>query len=609
MFDELSAMGRTVYDNFGDLIRFGVVERDSHPAGIQVFLYYWSGLFGESEQLIKLPFLLAGMASIWVTYRIGELWFGRTAGMLSAAFISSLQLFVMYSQIARPYVSGLFFTLMMVLYWSKYFFIKPKRSYLVWFVVFASLASYNHYFSLLFAATVGFSGLLLVNRKTILPYIFSGFAIVILYLPHLHIIFAQAEKGTIGGWLGEPGPYFLFGFLYWLFHKSYVAIGFLVLIFILGIVFGVRKRNNHELLKRRLVLFLWLLPAPVFGYVYSYSIEPILQYSLLIFSTPYFLLLLFSFTGQIEFKKLSVLVLLILIVNSLTLIYVRGYYRIFYKQPFEQVVKEAVELDGDYPDEVFIINDYVPYFSAYYFRKYDKDIPYFSVRNKGLSIGQFDSVIRNIDQNIVILSGLDNNYFQIIKEQFPYWIGYDHGFTFEHYILSKIKIEGVQVLKPEKLAFTDFKQNEGGNWTYSVNYIIFDTVSNCPVFKMSSENEWGPKIVFQIDSISETGHIIIDIALELYPLDERNNILVVAEIKRDNEQLSWRAFNTGDFNLKDGEWQKVFFSLDIQDELGKRLNEERTRVEIYLWNKNKNTFLIKEIEFTLRPGNPDRYAL
>ena len=126
MFDELSAMGRATYDNFSDLIRFGVVERDSHPAGIQIFLYYWSGLFGESEQLVKLPFLLAGMASVWIIYRIGELWFGRTPGILTAAFIGSLQLFVMYSQIARPYVSGLFFTLVMVYCWSKYFFTKPN---------------------------------------------------------------------------------------------------------------------------------------------------------------------------------------------------------------------------------------------------------------------------------------------------------------------------------------------------------------------------------------------------------------------------------------------------------------------------------------------------
>ena len=110
MFDELSAMGRTTYDTFSDVIRFGVVERDSHPAGVQVFLYYWVQLFGNSEPVVKLPFLIAGIASIWVSYKIGELWFGKPTAILTAAFVSSLQLFVMYSQIAG-HISAVYLSL------------------------------------------------------------------------------------------------------------------------------------------------------------------------------------------------------------------------------------------------------------------------------------------------------------------------------------------------------------------------------------------------------------------------------------------------------------------------------------------------------------------
>ncbi len=164
-FDELSAMSRTSFDSFRDLIRVGVIEKDSHPAGIQVFLYYWVILFGEKEFVVKLPFILAGFTSIYLAYRIGEIWFGKTTGILTATYLSSLQLFVMYSQIARPYVSGLFFTLFAVLFWSKYFFQSPKIKYLAGFVVFSALAAYNHYFSLLFVAVLGVSGLSLINRK------------------------------------------------------------------------------------------------------------------------------------------------------------------------------------------------------------------------------------------------------------------------------------------------------------------------------------------------------------------------------------------------------------------------------------------------------------
>ncbi len=37
MHDEFSALFRTQYDSFSDLIRLGVVQNDSHPAGVQVF--------------------------------------------------------------------------------------------------------------------------------------------------------------------------------------------------------------------------------------------------------------------------------------------------------------------------------------------------------------------------------------------------------------------------------------------------------------------------------------------------------------------------------------------------------------------------------------------
>ena len=54
--DELSALSRLYYDNFSTLIREGVMP-DGHPAGIQVFLYYWVRFFGEDEWIVKLPFV------------------------------------------------------------------------------------------------------------------------------------------------------------------------------------------------------------------------------------------------------------------------------------------------------------------------------------------------------------------------------------------------------------------------------------------------------------------------------------------------------------------------------------------------------------------------
>jgi len=609
MFDELSAMGRTTYSNFNDLIRFGVIERDSHPAGIQVFLYYWVKLFGDSEQAVKFPFLLAGLASVWFSFKVGKLWFGKTTGLLTAAFVSSLQLFVMYSQIARPYISGLFFTLVMVFYWSKYFFQKPKISYLLLFVLFASLASYNHYFSLLFAATVGLSGLLLVNRKTVATYLLSGVAIVLLYIPHLEIIFAQAEKGTIGGWLGEPGKYFFVNFFYWLFHESVFSYGLFLVICVVGILISRPCSDEKNLLnKKRILLLLWLLPAPIFGYVYSYLKEPILQNSLLIFSTPYLFMLLFSFTGRLGWKKLSAAVVLILIVNSLTLIFVKDYYRNFYKQPFQTMAEKAKQLEIQFPDEVLIINDYIPYFTAYFFNDESKKIPYLTTRNTNISVVEFDSILSKIPQDVVITSGLDDQYFQLIRKHFPYWIDYDYGFTFEQYTLSKTVPEGMETLRSNPVGLTDFT-NQNPGWEYSQTNVHYDSATGNPVLLFTPDVTWGLKYTFNLDSILETPYYIIDLEISLKQLEKECNALLVVEIKKGHEQLAWRGFDIGAFHFKEGIKQKFYATVDIQKVLNDEINLSGYEAEVYIWNRNKNTFWVYEMEISSRPGNPIRYSL
>ena len=63
MHDEFSALLRTRFDNFHDFIQQGVMP-DSHPIGVQLFLWGWVKLFGWSELWVKLPFVLMGIGSI-----------------------------------------------------------------------------------------------------------------------------------------------------------------------------------------------------------------------------------------------------------------------------------------------------------------------------------------------------------------------------------------------------------------------------------------------------------------------------------------------------------------------------------------------------------------
>ena len=63
MHDEFSALLRTRFDSFHDFIQLGIMP-DSHPLGVEAFLWLWVRIFGWSEFWVKLPFALMGIGSV-----------------------------------------------------------------------------------------------------------------------------------------------------------------------------------------------------------------------------------------------------------------------------------------------------------------------------------------------------------------------------------------------------------------------------------------------------------------------------------------------------------------------------------------------------------------
>ena len=290
-YDELSAWGRTGYSFFSDLINQGV-RGDGHPALIQVFLNYWRKIFGDSEASFKLPFLIMGMCCIWLVFVIGKNWFNETVGIIAAAFVAVLQYTVEYSQIARPYISGLFFSLMMVYYWSKYVFAhqdslgekeaNKNRKSLIAFGVFAVLCCYDHYFSLLFAIIVGISGFFFLPTKKWSDYSLAGIAVLLLFLPHFGITTDQFAIGGVGGWLAKPDHTFFGNYLSYMFDFSWWVKGVVIMLVLLSFIFISKDWKQKN--KLRLLCLVWFLAPLLIGYFYSRYKNPVLQYSVLIFS-------------------------------------------------------------------------------------------------------------------------------------------------------------------------------------------------------------------------------------------------------------------------------------------------------------------------------------
>ena len=97
--DELSALGRLEFKNITEVIEKGI-KPDGHPAGVQLFLYFWTSVFGNSEFSVRLPFALFGIGSVILLYFLARTWFNTNTAVFASLCFAILQYPILYSQIA-----------------------------------------------------------------------------------------------------------------------------------------------------------------------------------------------------------------------------------------------------------------------------------------------------------------------------------------------------------------------------------------------------------------------------------------------------------------------------------------------------------------------------
>ena len=353
MHDEFSALLRTRFDNFHDFIQQGVMP-DSHPIGVQMFLWGWVKLFGWSEFWIKLPFVLMGIGSIYLIYLIGRQWFNRKVGLFSAAFFAVSQFTVFYSQLARPYAAGLFFVLLMAWFWHKIVFEdnKPKIGIYIGFALSAWACSLIQYFSIAQAGLIFLTGLFFLPKERRKAYWLSGLAAVVLFAPTLPIFWQQLfVSGSIGGWLSAPKATFFTDFLQYTMNYSQLFMFATGIIILLPLILGKRDKSKNPL--RWAGLFWFFI---IFGFAFAYSLlrEPIIQHSTLIFSYPFVIIVAFSLfkSRTLSSWQTALVVAAILFIGITSLVMTRRHFDLMYHQGFDQIAAEMQQDKDQYGDKI-----------------------------------------------------------------------------------------------------------------------------------------------------------------------------------------------------------------------------------------------------------------
>lgn len=422
--DELSALLRTSHDSFSDLIQQGVCP-DGHPALVQSFLWLWCHVLGCHDWLVRLPFTLMGIAAIPLAAHVARLWFNRQAGVFAAAVMAATQCAVYYSALARPYIPGLLFTLLMLCSWSRLVLYSDRRlRHVIGMALCAALCAYTHQFAMLTAALTAIAGLFLCRPSTRPRYLLACAGAVALFLPHLPITWHQlTQLQGIGGWLAAPTPDFAGQYLCSLLHFSPL----LALATLAWIASCSRfSRAQLRLRKKRLfaALILWALPL-VIGFAYSVAVNPVLQFSCLIFSWPFLILVACAlFTSRPQSKRLvrPALTLLWLVVATTTL-FANRHLEHHRQQVFESSCLTAWQLqdaDADAP-LVWIAADSAKL--GYYERLFHRPL---HNQATDLTLAQLDRRIDTASASCLVTSCTSLYELEVILHHYPTLVQAQH---------------------------------------------------------------------------------------------------------------------------------------------------------------------------------------
>lgn len=577
--DELSALVRVRFDSFSELVDKGFYV-DGHPGGIQVFLYYWVKLFGMGEWAVRLPFAVGGMLAVYFAIRVFTRWFGQTAGLLTGAFLAFLEFPLLYSQIARPYGAGLLFSMMMVWYWTRLLADeKPKTGVAIAYTLSAAACMYTHYFSFLFALIVGITGLFYLNRKILPYYIGAGLAAALLFTPHIYITLNHLSIGGVGLWLAKPENGWLLTHIWYIFNESVWIVVIAGSIFLSSIFFA---RKGLRLTRFHFFSFLFFLVPFLTGFFYSRMVNPVLQHSVLIFSFPFLIALLFSFADKLPSRRAWFVILLILSAGTIQTISGNRYYSKQHFGEFRGIAKAIGQWNHQFGEQNITratsVNN--PWYLDFYFDQTEGGRTTFSqVDNRGGL--QLDSLARILDTCTTpyfIYAWTKQVPFEIndmVLARFPCVAGHiDFGGLSEVTLYSKNPLNCINE-KPDTL----------NKVVLTPEIFRIDSLEFSPGY-------YGPTPALLNDSLNEQGANLVA-SIEVFSDTVENGAILVVSFEDENgETIQWQGARA-DLFCRPGFWSKVRLTVPMKYEL------LRSNTKVYFWNPKKNRLRIKNLVITL----------
>jgi hypothetical protein len=601
--DELSAINRLRFNSFHELVDKGFYV-DGHPGGIQVMLWYWVKLFGVSEASLRLPFVIFGILAVLFAFLAAKQFFGVVTGLFSAAAVAFLEFPLLYSQIARPYGSGMFFCLLNVWFWyrvidSRYYENRSRAARiadLTGYAISTALCMYNHYFSFLLAAIIGLTGLFIVKRKMLAGYLVAGVLACLLFIPHLYITLNHLTYKGVGLWLGKPTPVWIIEHLVFIFNRQ---VWLLIVTLVVAAVLAWIDRKRLVTNKYRVISLIFFLLPMVIGYFYSIKVNPVLQHPVLIFSFVFLLFFLFSFAGN-QFRPVhSAILTVFLLTGVYSTVSYGNYYHQQHFGEFRDVANQILKAGKIYGKQnvTNIVSANNPYYIYYYFDK-QKDSSVLAMTDvTSDSLESLGKKVRSCGTPYLLYAWTKPSPPEaedIIVAAFPYRTeAIDYGGLSELSIFARNKpayySEEDNFGLETKMDFEDSipavaKERIRKDFAFEGNHS----------FIMDSLIEYGPRNTIPLSDFKQERNLKARgeayVYFEKKPMDA---ILVVSLEVPGKEPLVWKGALIRNF-ADAGKWYKVVQHINLPE-----ITDSAVVFKLYIWNKGKETFLVDDLKLSV----------
>ena len=163
---------------------------------------------GPSEVMLRLPSLLAAIASAWLIFRLGTRLFDKETGMLAVLVFVSSEAMMETAANARPYAIGLLLAVAATLQLLRWFEKRRLTDMLCYIVLAAAIVYFHILFATIYLVHAAYA-LYEARHNTDVRWQTIIIAAALIGLLILPLLWSVAERGRIStqsSWAGSPSP-------------------------------------------------------------------------------------------------------------------------------------------------------------------------------------------------------------------------------------------------------------------------------------------------------------------------------------------------------------------------------------------------------------------